>query len=94
MDFIPAWVGSLSPGAVLLVMVVMLLTGKGLATRREVEAEKARADTWQTAWQTERTAKAEKDAHDEELLELARTTVRLLQALRAVREQIPRGDAS
>ncbi|MFE5309692.1 hypothetical protein [Isoptericola sp. NPDC056605] len=83
MDFLPAWVADLSPGAVLLVLVVMLLTGKGLATRREVEAEKSRADTWQAAWKAERVANQEKDEQQRELLENSRTTARIVTEIQA-----------
>jgi len=84
-DFLPAWVVDLSPGATLLVVVLMLLTGK-IASRREVDAEKSRADTWQAAWQAERTASKEKDDQNAELLENSRTMVRVLRALQRALE--------
>lgn len=85
MDFLPAWVSSLSPGAVLLVLVVMLLTGRGIATRREVDAEKARADKFQQAWEVAMVTIREKDENEAELLENSRTTVRVLRALQSAR---------
>jgi hypothetical protein len=83
MDFLPQWMADLSAGAVLLVLVVMLLTGRGLATRREVDAEKERADTWQAAWHAERTASKEKDEQQAELLENSRTTARIVAEIQA-----------
>lgn len=82
-DGIPIGIGDLSGWGVVAILVIMLLTGRGLATRREVDAEKTRADTWQAAWQAERSANREKDAQGAELLEHARTTSRIVAALQA-----------
>ncbi|MFB7798926.1 hypothetical protein [Isoptericola sp. NPDC056134] len=87
MDFLPQWASDLSGWGVVAVMVVMLLTGRGLATRREVDAEKARADTWQDAWRTEHARNAEKDAQMTELLEIGRTSAKVLEAIQAARKE-------
>jgi hypothetical protein len=91
MDFLPQWVTDLSAGAVLLVLVVMLLTGRGIATQREVVAAEKRAETFRAAWETAMITLREKGEHEAELLENSRTTVRVLEALQAARnEQIIR----
>ena len=81
-DIIPLSVTDLSGWAVVAVIVFMLVTGRGgIALRREVDAEKTRADLWQTAWDTER---ARNDvAFDQlgELLETSRTSARVLEVL-------------
>lgn len=78
---IPIDIGQVSGWGVVGILVVMLLTGRGLATRREVDAAERRADTWQDAWKTAMAASEEKDAQNVELLENSRTAVRILQAL-------------
>lgn len=82
-DGIPVWMSDLSGWGVVAILVVMLLTGRGLATRREVDAEKARADTWQAAWSAAMATIKEKEEHDGELIENSRTTVKVLKALQA-----------
>lgn len=82
-DGIPLSIADLSGWGVVALLVVMLLTGKGIATRREVEAEKTRADTWQDAWSAER---ARNDIAFEqlgELLEASRTSAKILDVLHA-----------
>jgi len=82
-DGIPIDIGQVSGWGVVGILVIMLLTGRGLATRREVDAEKARADTWQAAWAAAMSTIKEKAEQDGELLENSRTTVRVLKALQA-----------
>lgn len=85
---IPPGLMDLSGWGVVGLIVVLLLLGKGgIAFRREVDAEKVRADTWQAAWQAERAASQEKDATSVELLENSRTTVRVLEVLQAQAER-------
>jgi hypothetical protein len=88
-DGIPVWMSDLSGWGVVAILVVMLLTGRGLATRREVDAEKARADTWQTAWTTERATRQEESEQNRELLENSRTTVRVLKAIQQAQAERP-----
>jgi hypothetical protein len=91
MDFLPPWVTDLSAPAVLTLLVIMLLTGRGLATRREVDAAEQRAETFRAAWETAMVALREKGEHEAELLENSRTTVRVLEVIQAARnEQIVR----
>lgn len=80
-EMLPDVASNLSGWGVVGVLVIMLLTGRGLATRREVDAEKARADLWQDAWKAERTANSEKDRHIEELVENSRATAKVLAVL-------------
>lgn len=77
----PLLIANLSAVGILAVLVFMLLTGQGIATRREVDAAEKRADTWQTAWDTER---ARNDVAFEqlgELLENSRATAKVMDAL-------------
>lgn len=81
MDFLPQWASDLSGWGVVAVGVLMLLSGRGLATRREVDAEKARADKFQHAWELLMKARQEDVDHLAELMENSRTTVRVMEAL-------------
>lgn len=81
LDGLPIDLGNLSGWGVVAIFVVALLTGR-LTSRREVDAEKARADTWQEAWDKAMAANRAKDEHQGELLENSRTTVRILEAIR------------
>lgn len=81
-DGIPLDVSNLSGWGVVAVLVVMLVTGKGgIALRREVDAEKNRADTWQAAWGTERTRNDEVVGQVSELLENSRATAKVVDVL-------------
>ncbi|MBE7701277.1 hypothetical protein H9623_13330 [Oerskovia sp. Sa1BUA8] len=82
LDGVPLNIGELSGWGVVALIVVLLLLGKGgIAFRREVDAEKSRADTWQDAWKAERAAAQERAEQWSELLELARAADRVLTAL-------------
>ncbi|MGW8565644.1 hypothetical protein [Isoptericola sp. NPDC055881] len=105
MEFLPQWLTDLTPGTLLGVVVLMLITGKGLASRREVDAAEKRAETYRVALETALTALKESTEHDAELIENSRTTVRVLEVLQAarseqiqrlsvVREEPPRGEAT
>lgn len=87
LDGIPLNVTDLSGWGVVAILVIMLLTGRGLATRREVDAEKSRADTWQKAYDAERAISAEKDENLAELLEHSRAAAKILDALNEARER-------
>lgn len=86
-------------GIVALVVVMLLryvasilraiLAGQ-LVTRREVESEKVRADTWQAAWQVAQEAHREKDEALASLLPMVATSVRILEFLQAA--AMRRGD--
>lgn len=79
---IPPGVMDLSGWGVVGLIVILLLLGRGgIAFRREVDAEKSRADTWQDAWKAERAAAQERAEQWSELLELARAADRVLTAL-------------
>jgi hypothetical protein len=82
-------------GIVALVVVLLLrhvasiqkaiLTGE-LVTRREVDAEKDRANTWQAAWAASQMAHREKDEALGELLESSRIIVRVLDQMQNAAE--------
>ncbi len=80
-DGIPLSISDLSGWGVVAILAVMLLTGRGLATQREVRAEKERADSWQAAWSVSQQSNREKDEQIAELLEHSRTTVKVLEGL-------------
>lgn len=81
-DGIPLSITDLSGWAVVAIIVVMLVTGRGgIALRREVDAEKARADLWQTAWGTERARNDVVFSQLSEVLETSRTSARVLEVL-------------
>lgn len=78
---IPISLGDVGGWAIMAVMVVGLLTGKGLATRREVDAEKARADKWQEAWEAAMAANAKHAENGAEMLDYQRSAARILDVL-------------
>lgn len=81
-DGIPLSITDLSGWAVVALVVIMLVTGRGgIALRREVDAEKTRADTWQTAWGAERARNDEVVGQVSELLENSRATVKVVDVL-------------
>lgn len=94
MDFLPQWASDLSGWGLVAIAFLMLITGKGLATRREVDAAEKRAETYRIAMETAVAALREKAEHDgkrekreDELIENSRTTVRVLEVLQAAREE-------
>lgn len=90
LDGLPVDLGNLSGWGVVALFVLAILTGR-LTSRREVDAEKARADTWQEAWTKAMDSNAAKDEQQAELLENSRTTVRILEVIRQ-QAQSGRGD--
>lgn len=74
-------IANLSAVGILAVLVFMLLTGRGIATRREVEAAEKRAETFQDAWNAERARNNVAFDQLGELLEHSRTTAKVLSAL-------------
>lgn len=93
MDFLPQWASDLSGWGVVAVMVVMLLTGKGLATRREVDQANARADKFQQAWEVVVKARQEDSAQKGELMENARLTARVMEELQKQARENAGGDS-
>lgn len=77
LESLPVSGWELSGWGVVALFVIAILTGR-LASRREVDAEKERADTWQAAWAASQMAHREKDEALGELLESSRTIVRVL----------------
>lgn len=69
----------LTPGALLLVVVWLVVTGR-LVPRRTYNDKAAEADRWHAAYELERTAHATAEAHSRELLEVAKTSEKFFQA--------------
>lgn len=80
LDTLPVSGWEMTGWGVVAVFVLAILSGR-LASRREVNAEKARADTWQQAWEVSQAGHREKDAALVELVQNSRTTVRVLEAM-------------
>jgi hypothetical protein len=85
-------------GIVALVVVLLLryvasilkaILNGTLVTRREVDAEKERADTWQAAWVASQEAHREKDEALTELVQLGRTSARFIEAMQAATGKKP-----
>lgn len=90
LDGLPIDIGNLTGWGVVAIFVFAILTGR-LTSRREVDAERSRADTWQAAWDKAMAANTAKDEQQAELLENSRTTVRILEVIRQ-QAQTGRGD--
>lgn len=91
MDGLPLDITDLSGWGVVAIFVVMLLTGRGIATRREVDDAKALAETFKDAWTAERARNDERDGQFTELLESSRTTAR---AVDVIYERAMGGDST
>lgn len=89
MEFLPQWVSDLSGWGVVAVLVFLLLTGRGIATRREVDAANARADKFQHAWELLMTTRREEAAQMVELMENSRTTMRVMEELQEAAHRSP-----
>lgn len=100
LDALPLSGWELTGWGIVAIVVVMLLRyvasilrailAGQLITRREAEAEKARADTWQAAWQVSQEGHREKDEALASLLPMVATCVRILEFLQAA--AMRRGD--
>jgi hypothetical protein len=82
----------LTPGVLLGIVVLMILTGR-LIPRYTYENKAKEAEQWRLAYEAERTARAESDAQTRELLEVAKTSKDFLAAVFQNSEQIKSGDA-
>lgn len=82
----------LTPAGLLLIAVFMILTGR-LVPRSIYLDKKAEADRWQAAYEVERQARATSDAQTRELLEVAKTSAKFLEAVHTNSELIKSGDS-
>lgn len=81
----------LTPAGLLLIVVVMVITGR-LIPRWTYQEKVKEADQWRTAYEAERIAHVTSDAQTRELLELAKTNVSFMQAVFENSERIKSGD--
>lgn len=70
----------LTPAALLGITVVLLLTGR-IVPRAILQDKIEEAGQWRTAYEKEREARATADRQTAELLEVSRTTKKLLEAI-------------
>lgn len=82
----------LTPAGLLLLTVYMILTGR-LIPRSMYLEKKAEAERWQAAYEVERQARTVSDAQTRELLELAKTGTRVLEAVHTQSEMIKSGES-
>lgn len=82
----------LTPAGLLLIAVLMVLTGRLVprATYQEMVKER---DQWRSAYEVERAAHAASDSQTRELLELAKTGTKVLEAVHTTSEIIKSGDS-
>lgn len=82
----------LTPAGLLLGAVLMVLTGWLIPRRTYLEKAKE-AERWQAAYEVERTARSALQAQTSELLEVAKTSARFLEAVHASSEMTKSGDS-
>lgn len=81
----------LTPAGLLLVAVLMVFTGY-LVPRRIYLEKAAEAERWRAAYEVERTARATSEAQTRELLEIAKTSEKLMSAVFETSSQVKSGD--
>lgn len=82
----------LTPAGLLLLAVLMVFTGRLVPRVMYLEKVKE-ADQWRAAYDAERAARAISDAQTRELLEVAKTSQKILTAVHEYSEQIKSGDS-
>lgn len=82
----------LTPGALCLIAVLMVLTGR-LIPKATYQEKAKEADQWRLAYEAEREARSKSDAQTRELLELAKTSQSFLQAVFERSEQLKSGES-
>lgn len=70
----------LTPGALLLVVVIFIMTGR-LVPKATLQAMMEDRDRWRAAYENERAARTLSDAQTRELLEVAKTSEKFLSAV-------------
>ena len=83
----------LTPGALCLLAVLMVLTGR-LIPRATYQEKAKEADQWRSAYEVEREARVKSDAQTRELLELAKTSQSFLQSVFEHSERLKSGDSN
>lgn len=82
----------LTPAGLLLITVLMILTGRLVPRATYLEKVKE-AEQWRAAYELERTAHSASDAQTRELLELAKTGTKVLEAVHTNSEIVKSGDS-
>jgi hypothetical protein len=82
----------LTPPALLLISVLMVLTGR-LVPRATYQEKVKEAEQWHQAYELERTARITSDAQTRELFEVAKTSETFLKAVFEKSESIKSGDS-
>lgn len=82
----------LTPPGLLLLVVVMILTGRLVPRFLYMEKVKEAA-MWRAAYEVAEAARAASDAQTRELLEVAKTSAKFLEAVHASSEMIKSGDS-
>lgn len=82
----------LTPAGLLLLVVLMILTGRLVPRSLYLEKVKER-DQWKSAYEVERAARHAADSQTRELLELAKTGTKVLQAVQENSEKKKSEDA-
>lgn len=81
----------LTPAGLLLAAVAMVLTG-WLVPRRTYLEKVKESDRWRAAYELERTARSASDSQTRELLELAKTSAKFMEAVHTNSEMIKSGE--
>lgn len=82
----------LTPAGLLLAAVLMILTG-WLVPRRTYLEKVREADRWRAAYEVERASRNASDAQTRELLEVAKTSAKFLEAVHTNSETMKSGDS-
>lgn len=82
----------LTPAGLLLITVAMILTGR-LIPRYLYLEKKAEAERWRAAYEVSEAARRASDAQTRELLEVAKTSAKFLEAVHDSSEMIKSGDS-
>lgn len=82
----------LTPAGLLLAAVAMVLTG-WLVPRRTYLEKAKEAERWRSAYEVERTARSTLQSQTSELLEVAKTSAKFLEAVHTNSEMIKSGDS-
>jgi len=82
----------LTPAGLLLLVVLMVLTGRLVPRATYLEKVKE-SDQWRAAYEVERAARAAADAQTRELMELAKTGTKVLEAVQTSSGMMKSGDS-
>ena len=82
----------LTPAGLLLITVLLIMTGRLVPRATYLEKVKE-CEQWHSAYEVERAARAAADAQSRELMELAKTGTKVLEAVHTKSEMIKSGDS-